>query len=99
MEIIHITNMEACCPNEGHINKYEITIKVPAFVEVEKLREIVKSYKGKEIFQEDLTKDVAKKIHEDCFSSLQDKSVGIIMEGEHLGFHTTTIYEYPKTPY
>ena len=45
------------------------------------------------------TKDVAKKIHEDCFSSLQDKSVGIIMEGEHLGFHTTTIYEYPKTPY
>jgi len=99
MEIIHKTKMEACCPNGGHINNYEITIKVPSFVEVEKLETILKSFKGKKIFQEDLIKEVAKKIHEDCFSSLQNKSIGIIMEGEHFDFHTTTIYEYPNTQY
>jgi len=99
MEIIHKTKMEACCPNGGHINNYEITIKVPSFVEVEKLGDVLKSFKGKKIFQEDLVKEIAQKIHEDCFSSLQDKSVGVIMKGKHLDFHTTTIYEYPKTPY
>ena len=98
MEIIHRTEMQAKCPNDGHVNKYGITIKVPSFVEVEKLETILKSFKGKKIFQEDLVKEVAQKIHEDCFSSM-DKSVGIIMEGEHLGFHTTTIYEYPKGQY
>ena len=99
MEIIHKTKMEASCPNGGHLNKYEISIKVPSFVEVEKLETILKSFKGKEIFQEDLIKEVAKKIHEDCYSSSQNQLVGVIMEGEHLGFHTTTIYEYPETPY
>jgi NADPH-dependent 7-cyano-7-deazaguanine reductase QueF len=99
MEIIHKTKMEACCPNGGHLNKYEISIKVPSFVEVEKLEKVLKSFEGKKIFQEDLIVDVAKKIHEDCFSSIQSRQVGIIMEGEHLGFHTTTIYEYPETPY
>ena len=99
MEIIHDTKMEACCPNGGHLNKYEISIKVPSFVEVEKLEAILKSFKGKEIFQEDLIKEVAKKIHEDCFSSLQNQLVKLIMKGKHLGFHTTTVYEYPKTRY
>jgi NADPH-dependent 7-cyano-7-deazaguanine reductase QueF len=63
------------------------------------LEKVLKSFEGKKIFQEDLIVDVAKKIHEDCFSSIQSRQVGIIMEGEHLGFHTTTIYEYPETPY
>ena len=98
MEIIHRTEMQAKCPNDGHVNKYGITIKVPSFVEVEELEPILKSFKGKKIFQEDLGKEGAQKIHGECFSSM-DKSVGIIMEGEHLGFHTTTIYEYPKGPY
>jgi NADPH-dependent 7-cyano-7-deazaguanine reductase QueF len=96
MEIIHKTSMQAKCPNGGHVNKYEITIKVPSFVEVEKLLEIVKTYKETEIFQEDLTKEVAQEIHK-LFKATE--SVGIIMEGIHLGFMTTTIYEYPETKY
>ena len=84
--------MQAKCPNGGHLNKYKITIKVPSFVEVEKLLEIVKTYKGTEIFQEDLTKDVAQKIQQ-LFKP--NEPVGIIMEGTHLGFMTTTIYEHP----
>jgi len=93
MEIIHKTNMQAKCPNGGHVNKYEITIKVPSFVEVEKLLDIIKIYKGTEIFQEDLTKEVAREIHK-LFKATE--SVGIMMEGIHLDFVTTTIYEYPE---
>ena len=93
MEIIHKTKMEASCPNGGHLNKYEITIKVPSFVEVEKLLDIIKIYKGTEIFQEDLTKEVAREIHK-LFKATE--SVGIMMEGIHLDFVTTTIYEYPE---
>jgi len=93
MEIIHKTKMEASCPNGGHLNEYEITIKVPSFVEVEKLLDIIKIYKGTEIFQEDLTKEVAREIHK-LFKATE--SVGIMMEGIHLDFVTTTIYEYPE---
>lgn len=96
MEIIHKTNMQAKCPNGGHVNKYEITIEVPSFVEVEKLLAIVRTYKETEIFQEDLTKEIALKIHT-LFKATQ--SVRIIMEGLHLGFMTTTIYEYPEIQY
>ena len=85
--------MEASCPNGGHLNEYEITIKVPSFVEVEKLLDIIKIYKGTEIFQEDLTKEVAREIHK-LFKATE--SVGIMMEGIHLDFVTTTIYEYPE---
>ena len=96
MEIVHKTSMQAKCPNGGHLNKYEITIKVPSFVEVEKLLDIVRTYRETEIFQEDLTKDVAQEIQR-LFEP--NEPVGIIMEGMHLGFMTTTIYEYPETPY
>ena len=96
MEIIHKTNMQAKCPNNGHVDKYEITIKVPSFVEVEKLLEIINTYRDTKIFQEDLTKEVTLKIHK-LFKATQ--SVGIIMEGLHLGFLTTTIYEYPEIQY
>ena len=96
MDIIHKTKMEARCPNQGHVNKYDVSIKVPSFIEVEELVEIINSYKDKKIFQEDLTKEVAQKIQK-LFKSSQ--AVGIIMEGEHLDFITTTMYEYPETNY
>jgi NADPH-dependent 7-cyano-7-deazaguanine reductase QueF len=95
MEIIHETKMTAICPNEGHINNYDVTINVPDFVEVETILEILEDYKKTKIFQEDLTKVLCKQIQ----SLFGRKEVFIELRGEHLGIMITTRYVYPETRY
>ena len=97
MEIIHETKMTAVCPNEGHINNYEVKLDVPGFIEVEKILEILEEYKDTKIFQEDLTKALCKQIQ--SYYGEEDKIVFVELKGEHLGVMITTKYNYPGTRY
>tara|TARA_R100000149_G_C5872247_1_gene136122 strand:- start:25 stop:312 length:288 start_codon:yes stop_codon:yes gene_type:complete len=95
MEIIHEAKMKAICPNGNHVNNYNVKIKVPDFIEVETIIEMLESYKDNKIFQEDLTKVLCKQIQ----SLFERKEVFIELKGEHLGIMITTRYSYPETRY
>ncbi len=81
----YITEFTGKCPNNKKIvDNYKIKISSKSFIMVEDLKAYLKSFKNKAVYQEDLTKKIAKRF----------PKCKVCLIGDHLGVTIKSIAKY-----